>query len=397
MNTIFYAKINQKNLIFNLDIDATLPKTIIIDQIRLRQILINLIGNAIKFTDKGTITLVIKYVYTNTIKNKINLQIEVIDTGRGVPKKFQKTIFNSFEQTDNNDSVTFGGTGLGLAICSKLTHLLNGSITLQSEVHKGSTFSVILKDIEISLVEIEEKNEEGFEKILFDKAKILIVDDVATNRKLVNSLLLTTDITIIEATNGQESIEIVQNCDDIDLILMDLRMPIMDGYQATSQIKELEDKKDIPIIAFTASVMGKDLKKVEEFGFNGYLRKPIVYKDLENELKKHLKFKVLKNDTREEETTILSDTIKATIPEVLDKLHGKLKNELLVIKDKGDFTLINDFAMKIKNLGEKNSLNLLENYAQNILGAIESFDIDKVDDLLGGYENLCNKLEDLKG
>ncbi|RLA82414.1 MAG: hypothetical protein DRG78_07280 [Epsilonproteobacteria bacterium] len=396
MNTIFHSKINQKNLIFNIEIDETLPKAIIIDNVRIRQILINLIGNAIKFTENGTITLKITSIIKNNIENQIDLQIEVIDTGRGIPKQYQKSIFGAFEQTNKNDATTFGGTGLGLAICSKLSKLMNGSIDVQSEVNKGTTFAVMLKDIEVSLLETLDCNEQNNEDILFKKAKILVVDDVATNRKLVHSLLLNTQLDIIEAVNGQEAIDVIEKSNDIDLVLMDLRMPIMNGYQSTAKIKEIEDKKHIPIIAFTASVMDDELKKVEKIGFNGYLRKPIVYKDLENTLKKYLKYKIIENNKLDILTISLSDEAKANIQKTLDKLNGVLSDELINIKDKGDFSLIKSFAIKLKDLGKDNLLDIIVNYANNILIAIESFDIDTVNNLLNGYKNISDKLENLK-
>ena len=393
MYSIFHAKINQKNLTFKIDIDENLPDAIIIDSVRVRQILLNLIGNAIKFTNNGTITLRVKSKFINDEKTKINLTIEVIDTGRGIAKEFQEKIFQAFEQTNADDAKVFAGTGLGLAICSKLVKLMNGTIKVKSEVQKGSRFIVDLYDIDVAEVSKEQDNEE-LDNIIFDSVNILVVDDVQDNRKLVTASLANENFTFIEATNGKEALDIVINSNSkIDLIFMDLRMPIMNGYEAADKIKEIN--KDIPIIAFTASVMQRDLAQIKDHGFDGYLRKPVLYNDLVKELMKHIRY--TKEDEKKEYLTNIdiNKELLLELPIIIQKLKDKYKPNLDKIKDKGDFSLIKDLIEEINSLSKEKKLEILRIYTQNILSAIDSFDIDKVSLLINEYDNMVKRLEKL--
>ena len=391
MYAMFHAKINQKNLTFIIDIDKNLPEVIEIDSVRVRQILLNIIGNAIKFTNTGTITLRVRCSFTNKQRTKLNLKIEVIDTGRGIAKEFQEKIFQAFEQTNADDAKIFSGTGLGLAICSKLVKLMNGTIEVKSEVQKGSTFTVNLYDINVGS-HIETKNKDELPNIEFEPATILVVDDILGNRKLVTATLANENFKFIEAHNGKEAVDIVKDSNNkIDLILMDLRMPVMNGYEATNKIKEFN--KDIPIVAFTASVMQRDLVQIKEHGFDGYLRKPIVHNDLIKELMEHLRYIIVQDIEEDVENIILDKEIIRDLPIILDKLKNEYKRKLNKIKDKGDFSLIKDLIEEIQKLAKDKSVDILVKYTQDILNSIDSFDIDKVSLLISKYDTIVEKLE----
>ena len=397
MQTIFNVKIDQYGLLFILDVDKNLPDSIVIDTVRVRQVLINLIGNAIKFTKMGTVTLKIESIFKNKIRTKLDLKISVIDTGRGIKKEFHKKIFGAFEQTSVDDAKTFAGTGLGLAICSKLTKLMGGTIEVHSVVEEGSTFIVILKDVDVGSLNVDLENENiDTSYIYFNKAKILVVDDIDANRKLIFAALQDSNLEIIEAKNGLEAVDIVSQNNDIDLILMDLRMPVMNGYKAITTIREDETKKGIPIIAYTASAVGKDVEKIEQYGFNGYLRKPIIYSDLVQELMKHLKYEKQTNSSEDNDNIILNKEILKNIPKVLKQLDGEFKKELERIKDKGNFTIIKELILKIKKLGKDNSLLIIEDYSQKLLNAIDSFDIATVVSLINNYNTMVDKVKKLQ-
>ena len=391
IESIFHSKIISKNINFIVDIDKSIPKFIIIDGVRIRQILFNLIGNAIKFTEKGHIKLKVENIYKNDIKSKIDLIFSVEDTGIGIDEKNLESIFNAFEQGNNQDTVKYGGTGLGLAICTKLVHMMNGEIKVQSQKNKGSIFTVILRDIPISSMEDEIVSQKLLaSNIVFEKAQILVVDDIEENRKLVEASLKDFDIDLIMAKNGQEAIDKLRNI-NVDLILMDLRMPIMNGYEATNIIKNSDKLKHIPIIALTASVMGKDLEKVSEFGFNGYLRKPVILDDLIEELAKYLKFHFISKQIIENDNPIIIDLIKLKF--VLNKLNNELKEEWKNIKDGGDFSLIEEFAQKLNNLAVQEEIYILKDYSQELIKNLNSFDIEKVDYLMNIYLELIEKLK----
>ena len=366
-------------------------KYIIIDGVRIRQVLFNLIGNAIKFTQKGHVKLKVENVYKDNIKSKIDLIFSVEDTGIGIDEKNLETIFNAFEQQENHDVAKYGGTGLGLAICTKLIKMMNGEIKVESQKNKGSTFTVIFRDIPVSSMEDEVVTSKlKASNIMFEKAVILVVDDVLENRKLVQASLKDYDIDLIMAENGKEAIELLKNV-NVNLILMDLRMPVMDGYEAATILKNDERLKNIPLIALTASVMGKDLEKVSKYGFDGYLRKPVILDDLIEELAKYLKYQSLHNDIKEENNNKIIDLEKLKV--VVNKLENEFKQEWLNIKDGGDFSLIEEFALKLNELALKEEIYLLDDYSKELIKNVESFDIEKVDYLMNTYLELIENLK----
>jgi CheY-like chemotaxis protein len=270
---------------------------------------------------------------------------------------------------------------------------MNGTIELKSEIQKGSSFILNLYDIDVGSL-IENKQTIEIPEVKFDKATILVVDDVLANRKLVTATLNNDSFSFLEAKNGKEAVNIVNNkSNKIDLILMDLRMPIMNGYEATAKIKELN--KNIPIVAFTASVMNKELEQIKEYEFDGYIRKPVIYDKLIQELMKHLSYEELKIQEDTSIDTILSNNNIKNIPYVLEKLENEYKITLDKIKDKGDFSLIEELMNEIDKLAKEKELSILENYTTNILLAIESFDIDKVTYMINNYSSICNKLKTL--
>ena len=218
--------------------------------------------------------------------------------------------------------------------------------------------------------------------------------DVEENRKLVLASLKDFDIDIIMAQNGQEALDRLKNV-NVDLILMDLRMPVMNGYEAASIIKNDERLKKIPLIALTASVMGKDLEKVSKYGFDGYLRKPVILDDLIEELGKYLKYQFLNNDISFEKDSTVIDNNKLKF--VINELENSFKDEWLSIKDGGDFSLMEEFANKLINLSMEQDIYMLKDYSEELVKNINSFDIEKVDYLMNTYleliENLKGKLE----
>ncbi|RXJ99462.1 hypothetical protein CRU98_05400 [Arcobacter sp. CECT 8986] len=398
VESIFHSKLISKNIDFSVHVDNTIPKYIIIDGIRLRQVLFNLIGNAIKFTEQGYIKLNVNNIFKNGIKSKIDLVFEITDTGVGIDQKDLKNIFNVFEQSEQ-DRAKYGGTGLGLAICSKLVEMMNGKIEVFSQKGKGSTFRVKLYDIDVgSIDENDIKEKIDYESIIFEKASILIVDDVDENRKLIKSILSNHNFKLFLANNGKRALEIIEK-EKIDLVLMDLRMPIMNGYEATTSIKNNKKTSNIPVIALTASVMGKDLQKVESYGFDGYLRKPIIINDLLAELSKFLEFKF---DTNTIENLCKNDKFvpNEKLAILVEKLQD-LETNLNSIKSKGDFILIESFCDELILINKDFDLMVINEYTNELKKYIESFDIEKVDYLLNNYsnliENIKNKMESQNG
>lgn len=262
----------EKNLEIITELDAGLPKNIMADSLRLNQILMNLIGNAIKFTNEGSVTL--KVEITDRKGNNLHIKFSVTDTGIGIsPDKIDK-IFETFEQADDNTTLNFGGTGLGLSIVKNLAHLKGGTLTVESKAHQGSTFSFsnwyeVLQEHTIS----SEKSPERF--LPFNNVKVLVAEDNPINKFLIVKVLKGWNINADVVENGQEALDKLK-ANDYDLILMDTFMPVMNGLEATRLIREdfVAGKKDIPVITFSAAVMENDKKAAIDAGANDVLSKP---------------------------------------------------------------------------------------------------------------------------
>ncbi|MGL1893555.1 MAG: PAS domain S-box protein [Spirochaetaceae bacterium] len=286
IKAMFYTSIIRKKLKFNLNILDDVPKIIEIDELRIKQVLINLIGNAIKFTKKGTIEGIISA--ENFSDDCFDLKIVINDTGIGIANNKLKIIFSDFSQEDDSINSNYGGTGLGLSISRRIISLFNGTIDVLSDSGVGTSFSVTIPKLKISKLEDKTvKNVIDVDKIKFDKVKVLVVDDIGTNRLLLKNYFKYFNFEIVIAKNGKEAIEAV-NLDKPDIIFMDIRMPVMNGYEATKIIKSKAE--DIPIIACTASVYHESSEYIIEAGFDGCLRKPILIDDVIAELSKYINF-----------------------------------------------------------------------------------------------------------
>ncbi|WP_396147904.1 PAS domain S-box protein, partial [Flavobacterium sp.] len=287
---------NLKNLDLEVNINESVPKYVYVDIVRLKQILINLLGNAVKFTEKGKITLSIKSLESIS-ENKTKIRFSVLDTGIGIKKDFQKEIFNAFSQGDNSTTRRFGGTGLGLTISNQLLSLMDSKLNLESEIGKGSEFffDVILKTsnekssqlIDNFDVIINEKEKPDFGHENF---KVLIIEDNKINMLLAKTLIkqIIPNGTIFEAENGKIGVEKF-NILHPDIILMDVQMPIMNGYEATQEIRKTTKGRHIPIIALTAGTVVGEREKCLEVGMNDYASKPILKEVLEGIVSKWLK------------------------------------------------------------------------------------------------------------
>ncbi|MFV5695221.1 ATP-binding protein [Flavobacterium sp. LB3P122] len=292
---LFKYQASLKNIDIVLNIDENVPNYVFGDSIRLKQILVNLIGNALKFTKLGQILLDIN-TKSNSGDSKANLQFSVKDTGIGIKIQNQEKIFQSFVQEDSSITRLFGGTGLGLAISNQLLSLMNSKLELISNYGHGSNFffTIELKKskhlIQPSQCEnnLKEENKIILTEIL-NPVKILIVEDNKINMLLIKTLLkaIIPNCIIVETSDGIGAIKLCKK-EQLDLILMDIQMPKKNGYETTSEIRKLQNAKNIPIIALTAGIMLGEKEKCVESGMNDYIAKPIVKSNLELILHKWL-------------------------------------------------------------------------------------------------------------
>jgi signal transduction histidine kinase/ActR/RegA family two-component response regulator len=288
---VFHKTVTEKGITINYKVSNEVPKVISGDPLRLRQVLLNLIGNAVKFTDKGFINIDVSLNHENSSEG-INLLVRVEDSGIGIPSHAIGRLFNSFEQADSSTTRKYGGTGLGLAICSKLVSLMGGKIWVESEDGKGSTFSFIFELQEASV--LGESEELGTMSIDYGseppghKVEILVAEDNKINQILVGKILKKLGYGSIDfVENGKKAIEAIQN-KEYDLVLMDVQMPEMGGYEATKIIKT-KINNDLKIVGLSANVFDEDKLKAKEVGMDDYLEKPInvqkMFKIMEEILK----------------------------------------------------------------------------------------------------------------
>ncbi|AXY75713.1 response regulator [Paraflavitalea soli] len=288
LETMFQHKVQEKNLSLSIYIQEKIPDTLTGDAVRLTQVLVNLISNAIKFTQEGGISIVIIPIHeTDT---SIRLRFSVKDSGIGISPDKLDSIFDRFEQGETNTTRKYGGTGLGLSIVRNLIHLQEGSISVKSETGNGTEFLFEL-EYEILPMTDSEKNRHHLEVAesgngLFEGVKILAVEDNQMNQLLMKHTFHSWNLHFELAENGQQAIDKLQR-EKYDLVLLDIQMPIMDGYLAAKTIRH-ELKSNIPIIAMTAHAMAGEREKCLSHGMNDYISKPIQEKELLHLLKKYL-------------------------------------------------------------------------------------------------------------
>lgn len=267
-----------KKIDLSVEISDDIPEILVGDEVRFRQILLNLVSNAVKFTSKGTVTLI---AGGKLEKDIFHLKLQVIDTGIGMTEKELKKVFDEFEQVEENTTRNYGGTGLGLSITNKLVELHEGTISISSEKGIGTTVEVGLayklgKTNDL-FIQLEEINEES----TLQSLKVLVVDDEKYNRQLIKLILKKHHAIYAEANNGHNALQQLEE-DEFDLILMDVRMPLMNGIETVEKIRRLKSKKksSIPVIAITAAISAEDQLEYEKVGMNGFLPKPFTEREL---------------------------------------------------------------------------------------------------------------------
>jgi two-component system sensor histidine kinase EvgS len=403
IKSMFEFKTKEKNLNFDVSCDDPNDAIFYGDSLRISQILINLIGNAIKFTKKGFVK-----VYVSKKGDDI-VRFEVSDTGIGITKEQQDKLFESFTQADGSTTRKYGGTGLGLAISKQLVELMGGKIWVESSIGVGSKFifeiplpkgdksKVIKKEYKLKL-------QEDLNQISTLKgSRILLAEDNKINQEIVAGLLESSGIFIDMANNGEEAVDKVkEDINRYDLILMDIQMPVMSGIEATKIIKKLN--KDIPIVALTANAMKEDIQKTKQAGMSEHLNKPIEVDKLYFTLLKYIDKKI-----ENVELKIENETDELNIPDFkyIDKKVGLShlnNNKTLYVKVLNDFYL--DYKdIKLENLDNeelKRTAHTIKSLSANI-GAINLSNIskeieEKFDDKLFDkfYKELNKVLGELK-
>ena len=278
--TLFSPLIEKKKLNFTYDWSNDLPKIAIGDHLRLSQIITNLMSNALKFTHQGSIHITAQAEMISHDSFRLNIQIK--DTGIGIPLERQHRLFQVFSQVDSSTTRQYGGSGLGLAICKRLTEAMSGSISVQSMVNQGTTFNFnVLLGIGAALADTQPKNELYFNEL--DVPKVLVVDDNMVNQVIMLKFLAKLNIKAEVASNGKEALTQVQN-QPFDLIFMDIQMPIMDGLTATQLIRKMPLAKQPYIVALTANAFESDRERSLKMGMNDFLSKPFLFEHIKTKV-----------------------------------------------------------------------------------------------------------------
>jgi two-component system sensor histidine kinase EvgS len=400
---IFSLRLSEKGLIFILDISSGTPEGIYIDDARLRQIILNLIGNATKFTEKGSIRLkvyaenpqIVNYSKGKT-EEFIDLIIEVTDTGIGISKEMKEEIFNPFVQGQGQNIKKYGGTGLGLAISQRLVQLMNGTINLDSQLNKGSSFKINIPGVSY-LRDFERRTDEiqlDPADIVFEKATIIVADDVEHNRKYLIDALKNANIKIVEAGDGQQAFSLAKKIVP-DLIITDIRMPILDGFGLLKKLKGDDLLKHIPVIAYSASVMKAQKNRIRESEFTGLLIKPVQVTELYLELMNNLPYKSTKATDPEKILPGISLTEEISdLPQLIHSLDTRFKDIWMTFGSRQPIGEVRDFGNQLVELGKKHNAAIITSYGDELVIAADSFNIEAILNLIRKYSRIVELLKD---
>jgi two-component system sensor histidine kinase EvgS len=387
---LFVLKAEEKGIDLSIEIDHAVPRGLILDEVRLRQVLLNLMGNAIKFTDDGFVKL---RVFVDPVNSAIissfdttNLIFEIEDSGIGISENDQTEIFESFKQAKTHNLKRLGGTGLGLPISKRLTELIGGKILVTSKLGKGSKFSVVLKNIPVVQIEDPTKRSPGtlndFTDIEFGAGTLIIADDEDLNRSLIKACFENTRVVVLEAQNGVEVIELTRK-NNPNVVLMDLKMPVKDGFEAAAEIKNDEKTQNIPILAFSASQLFGSNDFPNRQLFAGFISKPVFLTELYEEIARFIPHTRKSNDndlingTSEFDKLIKIDK-NSISPKTFESLQNLFITEWDQINQTNSMNKILEFSNNLKTFASENNLDALTYYSNEIITSSTSFDIDRV-------------------
>lgn len=397
---LFTMRCNEKGIKMLLQYVPGTPQWVIGDVGRIRQIIINLVSNAIKFTDSGHVMVSIKA--TGIDSERVFLHFEISDTGIGIPDKIQKKLFEKFMQGDSSTTRKYGGTGLGLAICFRLVALMNGKIGVRSRENKGSTFWF---ELELPLADADLEEEMMVYNSEFDPSgsNILVAEDNHINQVMILQMLEMLNCKADVARNGQEAVDMVRK-NKYDLVLMDCMMPEVNGYEATKTIRQMDDdKNNTIIIALTANALQGDKQKCLDSGMSDYLSKPVKKPELQAMLAKWLQNSPASRKSNNSEIVLpkvieINDEYSLKLPDVFEM--SVFNCFLEIMGEDAPVTLhkhckvAHGYMTAIKNAMESQDYNAIVNYAHPLksssqyVGALTVADIAGRIEIMTGSENL---------
>lgn len=395
---MFAMKVAQKHLDLVTEIDKDIPRFLILDEIRVKQVLTNLLSNAIKYTDEGHIKINIQQVEKRSMlgSEEIDIRIVVEDSGVGIPDSEIDRLFEPFTQVKTRRVKGIRGHGLGLAITKSIVEMMDGNIKVESEVSKGTRFIIDIPEVVVHTFSLGYSQKPDASIVALKGKTVLLVDDSEINRKLVKENMENAGIKIIEAEDGQMAVSVAEKIKP-DMILMDILMPRMDGFEATNIIRNNPELRDTPIIALTALAMKEDVEKIEDAGFDDYLLKPFHISDLFEKVSKVFD-NIITQDSRSDDVFGTDD--KSYQPESVTRAYDQLNEKFLhrwneIIMNK-EFQLINDFAEGITELGDESGIDFIQTFGIRLNSYAKDFDVENIDVCLNTFPQLLEKLKFLK-
>ncbi len=396
LENLFSIKVNEKGLTYNTLVEKNVPDIVVFDEMRLKQILINLIGNSIKFTDRGYVSVRLSTHNFTKVDGEefVDLVFEVEDTGIGIKEENQKVIFEAFKQQDDQDARKYGGTGLGLAITKSLIRMLNGSIALDSVVNKGSIFTVVFSGVEISTnlsmvsrARITPRGKRRIGQVVFKPAVVLIADDDKPNREILKGIFKGSNMDFQLAENGKHAIKLIKNKKP-KIALVDIKMPLIDGLELAEYIKTNEQLKDVIVIGVSATpiIPGKD--KRSEY-LDDFIAKPI---DINKFLEKLERYLPIVDDSK---TLGLRSDMENKGEFALDKeLAAKFKlfREQKIIpamhrmSNTSSFSDYEKFGKILIEIGGELGINTLTYIGTAIEQAVKTFDLESLAKIIADYK-----------
>lgn len=386
VHQMFDQKFKRKGIEFTIGISKEIPDYVIIDTARIRQILISLISNGLKFTEKGRVS--VKFEGKKSIYKEIfELVIYVEDTGIGIEEKDQNRIFDSFLQIESTSKRSYEGAGLGLYVTKRNVDLLGGTIKVHSVLNKGTVFIINFKNLKIPVDEhrflLKEHSELNIPR--FKKASILVADDHEFNREILRHILNKFDFEILEAENGKDAILLAQKFVP-SLIIMDLKMPEITGYNAMKTLRGKPATRDIPIIAFSSYENDVNRENLLNFGFNDFLSKPVTFSKTIKTLRRFLDYTY---QEPEEQTSFLKDAKEFMKDEKNnDLLISQLKPLWKHLAEKKTIKEQLDFANKLVAFGQENEIDFIKNHGNLLIESLKVYDIEKSREILDEIELL---------
>jgi two-component system sensor histidine kinase EvgS len=377
VDSMFSEEAERKNLEFWVQVDSEVPSVILSDEARIREILINLVSNAIKFTNHGSVGVRVALGHLSQ-QNLINLLITVEDTGVGIDCENPEQIFDPLYRRKFQNR--FGGTGLGLAICRRLVELLNGTIKVKTELEKGTRFDIILRDVKLPERSKKQIAADAARKgmLKFSGQKIMVADDTASNRELIAEAMKNAGLKVVCASDGNEAVELAKK-ELPELIFMDLRMPQKDGVSAARELRCISGLASVPIIAVTATNSFAELEELKGL-FDGFIIKPVSLLRLFSEVGRFLSHVASAEPLKETEYRLPPEAFEQLsnpwqLCEVVSKefMSGFTHADNAILIDE-----MADLAERVRHASIEHSFNILTLEAEALIGSLKSYDITAI-------------------